>query len=93
MTLRHDLAAAHFAVHPDSGLLQPADSGSIEVGEDGRIKFVPGNGNVRALRVDPAQKEKLIAQFVELAAAKPVAPQQRFRPVNANAPPAAKKQN
>ena len=44
------------------------------------MKFTAGGGNVKALRVDPAQKDKIVETFVELASAKPVAPPQRFRP-------------
>jgi hypothetical protein len=81
----YDLAALHFAVHPDSGFFQLSEAGSITVADDGRMNFTPGAGSVRALRADPAQSEKAIAKFVELASAKPVAPPQRFRPTGANA--------
>ena len=89
----YDVAAAHFAVHPDSGFFQLSDAGSIAVEDDGRMKFTPGNGTVKALKVDPAQKSKIIERFVELASAKPVAPPQRLRPPSDTKapPPAAKK--
>jgi hypothetical protein len=99
----HDLAAAHYAVHPDSGYFQTSEAGSLEVAADGAMKFVPGSGNVKALTVDPAKKAEFIEKLVEVTSAKPVTPQQRFRPpTNANttaAPakppekPAEKKQN
>jgi hypothetical protein len=89
-----DLLAAHFAVHPDSGMLKASEPGSLTVGDDGRMRFTPGGGKVQSISVDPAQKEKLQASLVELTAAKPVTPQQRFRPSNTKAappPPPAKK--
>ena len=57
-----------------------SDAGSITVDDGGRMKFTAGSGNVKALRVDPAQKDRIVEAFVALASAKPVAPQQRFRP-------------
>jgi hypothetical protein len=90
-----DLLAAHYAVHPDSGMLSASEPGSLTVADDGRLQFSPGAGKVRTLSVDPAQKEKLVAALVEVASAKPVTPQQRFRPPsNTNttaAPPPTKK--
>jgi hypothetical protein len=75
----HDLAAAHFAVHPDSGFFRLSDPGSIAVGDDGAMKFTSGGGaKVRSLMVESAQQDKIIEAFVELASAKPVQPQ-RFR--------------
>ena len=83
-----DLLAAHYAVHPDSGLLKGSDPGMLNVSDDGRLQFTAGAGTVRALSVDPAQKEKLLATLSELTSAKPVTPQQRFRPPsNAATPP------
>jgi len=75
----YDLAAAVHAVHPDKGFFTLSDAGGIEIGEDGRMKFA-GTGKVRSLIFDPAQKEKIIQTFVELASAKPAVPQQRFKP-------------
>lgn len=75
-----DLVAAHYAVHPDAGLLKISDPGTINVSDDGRLQFSSGSGTVRALSVVPDQKEKLLAALVELTSAKPVTPQQRFRP-------------
>jgi hypothetical protein len=91
----YDLAALHFAVHPDSGFFKFSEAGSVTVADDGRMKFTPGAGNVHALQVDATQVDKIVAKFIELASAKPVAPPQRSRPIgNANAAetPAVKKQ-
>lgn len=75
-----DLLAAHFAVHPDAGMLKLSDPGVLSVRDDGRLAFTAEGGKVQSLSVDPAQKEKLLASIVELTAAKPITPQQRFRP-------------
>jgi hypothetical protein len=75
-----DLAAALHAVHPDKGFFPLSDAGSITVSDDGRMRFSAGSGGVRALIADPAQKQTILQTFVELASAKPPAPQQRFRP-------------
>jgi hypothetical protein len=76
----YDLAAAHYAVHPDSGFFQLSQPGSLTVSDDGRIVFKEGGGQVQSLRVDPAKKEQLVAAFLEISGTKPVAPQPRTRP-------------
>jgi hypothetical protein len=87
----YDMAAALYAVHPDKGFFQLSEPGSLNVSDDGALRFAPSaNGKVRTLIADPAQKEKIIQAYVELASAKPPVPQQRFRP-NANAKAADKK--
>jgi len=95
----HDLAAAHYAVHPDSGFFQLSDAGSVMVADNGTLKFVAGGGKVRALKPDIAQKEKIVQAFVEMASMKPVQPTRFQRPSTANAqkaeepkPPAKKDQ-
>jgi hypothetical protein len=80
----YDLAAAHYAVHPDSGFFQLSEAGTLTVADDGKMTFKPGGGQVRSLKVDPAKKEQIILAFLEAAAAKPQAPQQRGRPTGAN---------
>jgi hypothetical protein len=75
----YDLAAAHYAVHPDSGFFQLLDAGTVSVGDDGRMKFSVGGGDVRSLTVDPSKKDQIIQAFVAIASAKPPEPQQRFR--------------
>ncbi|MDQ6705822.1 MAG: hypothetical protein M3Z85_07645, partial [Acidobacteriota bacterium] len=35
----YDLAAAHFAVHPDSGFFRLSEPGSLSVADDGRMQF------------------------------------------------------
>ena len=84
-TPSHDLAAAHYAVHPDSGFFQLSDAGSLVVADDGAVRFVPGAGKVRALKPDLAQKDKIIQAFVDMASTKPVQPTRFQRPSSANA--------
>jgi hypothetical protein len=87
----YDLAAAHYAVHPDSGFFQLSEPGKLTVSDDGRMAFQPGGGEIRSLRVDTAKKQQLLAAFLEIAGTKPEAPQQRTRPPAAKsdgAPPA-----
>jgi hypothetical protein len=81
----YDLAAAHYAVHPDSGFFQLSEPGTLAVGDDGAMKFTPGGGNVRSLTVNPAKREEAVEAFVAMASAKPVAPQQRFRRTDSGA--------
>lgn len=74
------MAAMLYAVHPD-GYFKLSDPGTIGVLEDGRTKFTPSaEGKHRYLVIDPAQKEKIIQTYVEMASAKPTARPQRFRP-------------
>jgi hypothetical protein len=45
------------------------------------MRFTPGQGGrIRSAVADPAQREKVVKTYVELASAKPPVPQQRFRP-------------
>jgi hypothetical protein len=81
----YDLAAAHYAVHPDSGFFQLSEAGTLTVSDDGKIGFKPGGGQVRSLKVDLAKKDQIILAFVEIIGTKPPTPQQRTRPTAANA--------
>src|SRR5579871_283229 len=75
------MAAMLYAVHPD-GFFKLSDPGTISVLEDGRTKFTPSaEGKHRYLVPDPAQKEKVIHTYVEMASAKPVPRAPRFRGV------------
>ena len=86
----YDLAAAHFAVHPDSGFFQQSEPGTLSVSDDGKMSFKPGGGQVRSLKVDPAKKDQLMAAFIDVFGNKPAAPQQRTRPTAANGQPPQK---
>jgi hypothetical protein len=85
----YDMAGSLYAVHPDQGFFQLSEPGSIAVADNGRLSFVPGpTGKVRSLIVDPAQKDKILQAYTELASAKPAVPQQRVRPPQKAAAPA-----
>ncbi len=74
------LAAVLYALRPQQGYFQLSDPGSISVLDDGRTKFTPSReGRHRYLILDPAQKERIIQTYTEIASAKPV-PRPRFRP-------------
>jgi hypothetical protein len=83
----YDVAAIHYAVHPDSGFFQLSEAGTLSVSDSGAIRFSRGSGNVRQLVVDGAKKAEAIAAFVAVTSAKPVAAQPRFRRGDANAQP------
>jgi len=73
------MAAMLYAVHPD-GYFKLSEPGTIGVLDDGRTKFTPSpEGRHRYLVVDPAQKEKVIQTYVEMASAKPAVRAPRFR--------------
>jgi hypothetical protein len=84
-----DLAAAHYAVHPDAGFFQVSEPGTLTVRDDGRMQFeMGGAGTVRSLTIVPTKKDEFIAAIVGMVSAKPLPPQQRFRPPsNAVTPP------
>lgn len=87
-----DLAAALYAGRPQEGYFRLSDPGTISIGNDGRTSFaVSPKGNDRYLIFDPAQKEKIVKTYVELASAKP-APPRRFKPADAVDEPAKDKQ-
>jgi purine nucleosidase len=58
----HDLAAAHFAVHPNSGFFQLSD---------------PDAHSVRRLVVDPSKREPTLQAFVEITGIKPPPPRRK----------------
>ncbi len=70
----YDLAATHYAVHPDSGFFTLSAPGNIAVSDDGNMKFVPGAGSVKSIAIDPAKKPALEAALIALATEKPVQP-------------------
>ena len=73
----HDLAAVHYALHPESGFFTVSEPGTLSVADDGRVTFTAGAGNVRRITVDPAKKTECLAALVALATAKPTPPQGR----------------
>ncbi len=83
------LAAALYATRQKETYFK-AETGTVSVGADGKVSFVASaSGKHTQLSVDPAQRDKVLAAYVELVTAK-VVPPQRFRPAAADAakPPA-----
>ena len=54
----YDLAATHFAIHPDSGFFE----------------LSPGSGNMKSIGIVPAKKDELLTALIDIATAKPAAP-------------------
>jgi hypothetical protein len=70
----YDLAATHYAIHPDSGFFELSAAGKVNVADDGSMKFTPGNGAVKSIGIVQAKKEELLAALVTAATEKPVQP-------------------
>jgi hypothetical protein len=74
-----DMTAVLYAGRPQEGYFKLSDPGTIAVADDGGTRFSPSpEGKHRHLILDPAQKDRIIKAFTEVASAKPV-PRQRFR--------------
>ncbi len=74
------MAAVLYAVYPQDGYFNLSEPGAISVLDDGRTKFTPSpEGKHRYLILDAAQKERILKTYTELASAKPVPKQPRFR--------------
>jgi hypothetical protein len=72
------LAAVLYAVRPQEPYFKLSEPGTIGVLDDGRVRFQPAaQGKHRYLVADPAQKDKVLRAYVELASAKPVPRQPR----------------
>jgi hypothetical protein len=66
------LAAMLYAVHPDDGYFKLSEPGTITVLEDGRTTFTASTaGKHRYLIADPAQKDRIIKVYREMASSKP----------------------
>ena len=75
------MTAVLHAARPTEPDFQLSDPGTLAVADDGRIRFTPGpEGKHRQLVFDPAQKDKIIQLYIELASAKPAGRPARFRP-------------
>jgi hypothetical protein len=74
------LAAVLYAVRPQEGYFKLSGSGTIEVLGEGRTRFVSSPaGKHQYLVLDPSQKDRIIKTYTEIASAKPVPRQPRFR--------------
>jgi hypothetical protein len=92
------MSAALYAVRPKEGYFQLSEPGTMQVLDDSRTKFAPAaDGKHRYLIVDATQKERIVKTYTEIASAKPVPRQFRFRPpqkkdAETPKPPAIKQQ-
>ena len=78
-----DMTPVLYAARPDAGLFDLSPAGTISVLDDGRTKFVPSpQGKHRDLILNPAQKERILKIYTEVASAKPVQ-RQRFSTLEA----------
>ena len=76
-----DVTAVLQAVRAKENYFKLSGPGVVQVDNEGRTKFMPSaGGKHRYLSVDPAQKDRVIQAYIELATAKPVVRAQRFRP-------------
>ncbi len=67
------LAAALYAVRPQETYFKLSEPGTLSVQNDGRVRFAPSpGGKHKYLIVDPAQKDRVMAAYTELASTKPV---------------------
>jgi Inosine-uridine preferring nucleoside hydrolase len=74
------MAATLYPIRPQENYFKLSEPGTISVLDDGRTKFTPSpDGKHRYLILDPEQKERVIKTYIELASAKPVQKQPRFR--------------
>ncbi|MEW5977704.1 MAG: nucleoside hydrolase [Acidobacteriota bacterium] len=74
------MAAALYTVRPEQNYFRLSKPGVISVVDDGRTIFTPSSeGKHRYLIVDPAQRERLIQTYTEIASAQPVPRRPRQR--------------
>ena len=72
------MAAVLYAVRPKEGYFKLSGPGVIAVLDDGRTKFTPSaEGKHQRLIFDPAQKDRILKVYTEIASAKPVPRQPR----------------
>lgn len=75
-----DMTAVLYAIRPQEGYFKLSGPGTIQVLDDGRTGFTASpEGKHRYLILDPAQKERILKTYSEIASAKPVVRQPRFR--------------
>lgn len=76
------MTAALYAVRAEEGYFKASEPGAIQVQDDGRTTFSPAaGGKHRYLIADPAQRDKVLQVYTEMASTKPVGRPLRFRPV------------
>ena len=75
-----DMTAVLYAVRPQEKYFGVSEPGAITVTDEGSLKFTASpNGKHHYLTLDPANKERIVKAFTELASARPVVRQRRFR--------------
>ena len=75
------MTAVLYAIRPQEGYFKLSDPGTVTVLDDGRTRHTPSaEGKHRYLIADPAQKERVIQTYTEIASLKPAGRPQRFRP-------------
>jgi len=75
------MAAVLYAVRPQENYFKLSDTGAVTVSDDGRTRFTPAaQGKHRYLIADPAQQERVIKAYTEIASLKPAGRPMRFRP-------------
>ena len=79
-TPAQDLAAVYYAAKPDSGLLTLSDAGTLEVLDDGGLRFTAApDGKHKRLILEPEKRNTLLTALREIVSAKPVPPPPRRR--------------
>jgi hypothetical protein len=85
------MSAALYAGRPKEGYFETSNPFEITVRDDGRLNLkADEKGRGQQLKINDAQKDKIVPTLVELASAKPVI-RMRFRPDAAAAADAEKK--
>jgi hypothetical protein len=80
-TATADMAAVLYAIRPHENYFKLSEPGTLSIGANGALEFTPSaDGKHRQLVLDPAQKERVIKTYTELASLKPVPRQRFFRP-------------
>jgi len=73
-----DMAPVLYAVRPNEGYFDLSEPGTISVLADRSMKFNPSEGGKhRMLNLNPAQQERVLKVYIEVASAKPI-PRPRF---------------
>ena len=77
-----DLAAAVYAVHPELGFFDTTKEGTIQVSDDGLLRFdAQAGGKHSQLQIVESKKAELLKLYIDMASARPVMQQPRIRPV------------
>jgi inosine-uridine nucleoside N-ribohydrolase len=83
------MTAALYAGRPNAGYFKISDPGVFSLKADGTLGFTAAaDGKHHSLIFDPAQKDRILADYVQLASAKPVPPRRFFKKLEAEDPKA-----